>query len=197
MQRPGFVKASNLSLTAIQNFSSYSENVQEVKQDWNRSGRVAATCDVFSGKGNGLIHGSHCQWPSLCLPEHPLLPLPQGCVPLQGGRDSISEPGVELLHLEQVSGANLSSNRAVRVLLLLEAVLFHPAPLAVDCAAALWAQHSTRWECCLCKSIKDLRAPFLSEQELLIIPVSERCLLWFLLTHLKFLVFFNNFLTDF
>lgn len=135
MQRPGFVKAPNLSLTAVLHFCSYSENMQEVKQNLNRSGRVAVTCDVFQGKGNGLIHGSHSQWPSLCFPEyplfppeHPLLPLPQGCVPLQGGRDSISEPGVELSHLEQVSGADLSSSVAVRVSLLLEAVLFHPAP---------------------------------------------------------------------
>lgn len=54
MQRPGFVKASNLSLTAVQDFSSYPEGVQEVKKDLNRSGRVAATCEVFWGKENAL-----------------------------------------------------------------------------------------------------------------------------------------------
>lgn len=54
MQRPGFVKAPNLSLTAVQDFSSYPEGVQEVKKDLNRSGRVAATCEVFWGKENAL-----------------------------------------------------------------------------------------------------------------------------------------------
>lgn len=70
---------------------------------------------------------------------------------------------------------------------------FTQPQFAVDCAAALQAQHKTRWECCLCKFIKDLRASFLSEQELLIRSVSEWCLLWFLLTHSKFFFFFLQF----
>lgn len=43
---------------------------------------------------------------------------------------SISGPGAELLHSEQVSGADPSSSVAGRVSLLLEAVLFHPAPIS-------------------------------------------------------------------
>lgn len=54
MQRTAFVKASNLSLTAVQNLGSYSENVQEVKKDLNRSGRVAAICEVIWGKDDAL-----------------------------------------------------------------------------------------------------------------------------------------------
>lgn len=54
MQRPGVVNTSNLSLTAVQNFSSYSEIVQEVKKDLNRFGRVDASCEVFQGKEDAL-----------------------------------------------------------------------------------------------------------------------------------------------
>lgn len=67
-------------------------------------------------------------WINLWLPL--LMPPCAVLCPTAGwGSSSISEPGVELLHLQQVSGAALSSNVAVRLSLLLEAVLFHPAPI--------------------------------------------------------------------
>lgn len=67
----------------------------------------------------------------LVPPRASLAPSAPGLCPTAGwGSSSISEPGAELLHLQQVSGAGPSSKVAVRGSLLLEAVLFHPAPIS-------------------------------------------------------------------
>lgn len=104
--------------------------MQEVKKDLNRFGRVDASCEVFWGKEDALDEFMAPTARTLLVPSRAALaPVPQCCPTAAWVSCSISEPGADLLLSQQVSGAELGSKVALRVSLLLEAVLFHPAPI--------------------------------------------------------------------